>query len=56
MIKKIQKNADRLTEYLKNNIDFLNPPKIENDCEHVYHLYRINCDVKKLGVKNVREV
>ena len=36
--------------------DFMNPPKIENDCEHVYHLYRINCDVKKLGVKNVREV
>lgn len=56
VIKKIQKNADRLTEYLKNNIDFLNPPKIENDCEHVYHLYRINCDVKKLGVKNVRKV
>ncbi len=53
IIKKIQNNADKLTEYLKNNIDFLNPPKIEDGYEHVYHLYRINCDVKKLGVKNV---
>ena len=51
-IDKIQKNAEKLSTFLKNNVDFLIPPKIENGYEHVYHLYRIGCDTTKLNVKN----
>ena len=52
-ISKIQKNAERLSMFLNNNVNFLIPPKIENGYEHVYHLYRISCDTSKLKVKNV---
>ncbi len=53
IISKIQSNAQRLTEFLNDNVKFLVPPKLEKGYEHVYHLYRISCDTSNLNVKNV---
>lgn len=52
IIEKIQKNAEKLTNFLNENIDFLIPPKIEKGFEHVYHLYRISCDTSNLNIKS----
>ncbi|MCI9016870.1 MAG: hypothetical protein HFJ53_06880 [Clostridia bacterium] len=52
IINKIQNNANRLTQFLNNNINFLLPPKLENGYEHVYHLYRISCNTSNLNIKN----
>ena len=51
-INKIQKNADKLTRFLTENVNFLVPPKVEKGFEHVYHLYRISCNTSKLNVRN----
>ena len=51
-ISKIQNNAKKLTKFLNDNIEFLQPPKIENGYEHVYHLYRISCNTSNLNIKN----
>ena len=51
-ISTIQKNANRLTQFLTDNVDFLLPPKIEKGYEHVYHLYRIRCNTTNLNIKN----
>lgn len=51
-ISKIKNNANKLTKFLDDNIKYLQPPKIEDGYEHVYHLYRISCDTSNLNVKN----
>lgn len=51
IISKIQKNANKLTQFL-DSIEFLVPPQIEEGYEHVYHLYRIQCDTSNLNIRN----
>ena len=51
IIRTIQKNAKKMTDFINNNIDFLRAPIVENGFEHVYHFYRVYCDTSKLGIK-----
>lgn len=42
----------KLAKYLSNSlsdIDFLEPPHIEKDCDHVFYLYAMRFDEKKAG-------
>jgi perosamine synthetase len=41
--------ANRLTEEL-TSFDFLKPPNIRDKCTHVYYLYPIKFEAKKLGI------
>lgn len=49
----IIRNAEFLSEYIKNNIPFLEPPIVPDGFRHVYHFYRVRVLSEKIGFGNM---
>ena len=48
----IIKNAEYLSQYIRDNISFLEPPIVPTGYKHVYHFYRVKVCSENIGFNN----